>query len=136
MAILLATFCGCGGEGAVSLVPVRGEVFFGQEPAAGALIVLHPTAVEGIEWTRGYPHGVVADDGTFAVSAPPFGEGVPLGDYAVTITWPAPAAGADPSESDPELVDRLNGSWADPHQPRAKAVVAGPETRLPRIVLR
>ncbi|MBM4091139.1 MAG: hypothetical protein FJ276_17210 [Planctomycetes bacterium] len=136
--LMFAVLCGCGKTHDVDVVPVTGKVFFGQQPAGGAVIVLHPSEVDpAIVWTHGYPHGVALDDGTFQLSAPPFGEGVPLGKYVVTITWPDRVPGADAEEDgDPEAVDRLEGRWADPAQSRLTAVVEGPETSLPQIQLR
>jgi hypothetical protein len=136
--LILAVLCGCGKTHEVEVVPVAGEVFFGQQPASGAVVVLHPSEVDpAIAWTHGYPHGVALNDGTFRMSTPPYGEGVPLGKYVVTITWPDRAPGADAEEDgNPVVVDRLAGRWADPAQSRLTAVVEGSETKLPRIELR
>ena len=85
---------------------------------------------------RGYPYGVVGQDGTFQVSAPPFGNGVPEGEYKVAITWPVPAPNEEPDDPEAETVDRLQGRWSRPADSPITAVVKAPDVQIPRIDLR
>ncbi len=135
--LLISTVMSCGKDEKSVVVPVRGEVFLGEQPASGAVVVLHPrNDGVAVTWTRGYPHGIVGQDGTFEITAPPFGDGAPEGEYVVAITWPESVPNADPGDAEPEMVDRLQGRWANPIDSPVTAVVKAPEVRLPRIDLR
>src|SRR5262245_43327907 len=73
----------CGGEGP-KLYPVRGKVFYLNQPAAGAIVVFQPVN-SGPD--SAMPSGTVGADGTFVLRTHPRGEGAPAGTYVVLITW-------------------------------------------------
>ena len=81
---------GCGGKGHRPVVPVRGEVFVKakgkREPAKGARILFHIQNDDG-EPLPLVPGGTVQDDGSFQVSTYAANDGLPVGEYKVTITW-------------------------------------------------
>jgi hypothetical protein len=131
----LPSLAGCGGGGP-ELAPVRGELYVGEEPAAGAMVILHPAnGFQQGDWPGGLPHAKVDDDGSFQFSSPPLGEGVPLGEYKLTAIWEVPAPGSDPDDPEPERIDRLEGRWANPDSSEITVSVQLPETELARVVL-
>ena len=90
--------------------PATGQVMAGTQPVAGAFVRFTP--VDAV----GSPDALTSQaqtesDGTFSLSTYEKGDGAPAGSYAVTLTWPANAAGARKS-ADPGP-DRLNGRYAD-----------------------
>jgi hypothetical protein len=130
---LLVVASGCGKPADVGLIPVTGQLFCQSQPAEGALVILHPTSgANPKNWPHGLPHAIVAQDGTFQVSLPPLGEGAPAGDYKVLVTWQAPVPNADPTDTEPETVDRLQGRWSSPEKSTLTAAVQAPNTHLPR----
>jgi len=75
---------GCGKRGP-KLHPVKGQVFFLDQPAAGAQVVFQPTG--GVNAEANMASGTVGPDGTFTLSTYPYGEGAQAGDYHVLINW-------------------------------------------------
>lgn len=86
--IVLLLLTACGGESR-KLYPVRGSVFYLDQPAEGATVVFHPI---GGDNELPLPSGVVKADGSFTLRTPPHGEGAPVGDYVVLVTWYPPNA--------------------------------------------
>ena len=73
----------CSGASGPEVYPVRGEVFFKGEPAAGATVHFHPLAED-----QGDPaFGIVGEDGSFELSTFGANDGAEAGDYVVTINW-------------------------------------------------
>jgi hypothetical protein len=104
---------GCGSKGtAVPQFQVRGKVLSqGGEPAAGAIVVLHP--VSKTNGASPYPPRGVADkDGAFVVGSRMTGDGAPEGDYAVTLVWPA-EQDAKKQFDDKTPPDRLKNRYND-----------------------
>lgn len=134
--VVLCSIAGCG-SGEAANVPVRGEVFFGSEPAAGALVVLHPSVEsDSAKFPGGFPYGLVDPDGKFEIATPKGAKGAPEGEYRVAITWLVPVPGAAPDDPEAATVDRLEGKWADPATSAITAAVKAPEVTLQRIELR
>jgi hypothetical protein len=75
---------GCGKRGP-KLYPVKGQVFFMDQPAAGAQIVFQPAG--GLNAAGSTSSGTVQADGSFTLQTYPHGEGAPAGDYNVLISW-------------------------------------------------
>jgi hypothetical protein len=71
------------------LSPVRGKVFYGGQPAEGAMVVLHRKEGEPNTPT---PTGTVLADGSFTLRTFSLGNGAPPGTYTVVITWYPPNA--------------------------------------------
>jgi hypothetical protein len=82
--------------------PVRGQVFFQDKPAAGALVLFHPVNDPDPQAAR--PRGWVDPDGSFALSTYAANDGAPAGDYVVTIDWrqALPGRGDSPSLLPPQ----------------------------------
>lgn len=86
---LAALMTGCGNQ--PKLVPVTGKVTHkGQGVTAGS-VVLFPDAANSYQ--KDNPSSLLQLDGSFTFKTFPFGEGVPLGKYKVTLA--------------PELASRL-----------------------------
>lgn len=85
--IALLALTSCSGESR-KLYPVKGSIFYLDQPATGATVVFHP--VGGAESTLS--SGTVAADGSFTLRTHPHGEGAPAGDYVVLVTWYPPNA--------------------------------------------
>jgi hypothetical protein len=118
------------------LIPVTGEVFVQQQPATGALVVLHPTGeAKLLSWDHGFPCAFVEEDGSFRITLHPLGEGAPEGEYKVVVTWPMEKPDGDPEAEEPEMIDQLSGRYADPSQVKLIAKVVGPSTELRRYEL-
>jgi hypothetical protein len=133
-AALLAAALAAPGCGGPRLSPVRGQVFYKGEPAAGALLAFHP---KGPAAAPNRPTATVGPDGSFTVSTFAADDGAPDGEYGVTVVWLRPPAGAAKA-IDPEraagATDRLNGRYANPNSPKLTATVRG-DTTLPRFDL-
>ena len=63
---------------------LRTEVLVNGQPATGAVVCFHPTGGEPLPLV---PTGEVQDDGSFVLSTYKPGDGVPEGEYVVTVVW-------------------------------------------------
>lgn len=77
--VLATTSCGSSGP---KLHPVRGSVKLDGAPPVGASVVLDP-----VGGGANKPAGVVTADGSFTLSTHPHGDGAPVGEYKVLVTW-------------------------------------------------
>src|SRR5262245_31329915 len=114
LAVLSLWAAGCGGKKAV--VPVEGRVLYkGQAPAAGALVVFHPVGGQAAPGAA-RPTAAVKEDGSFRPTTYEPEDGLPEGEYHVTIIWPEavkPSALGD-REARAMPKDRLPGRYGDP----------------------
>lgn len=111
----------------VVVYPVSGKVLVDGKPATGAMVTFHPAAsVENPRVQRSY--ATVEEDGTFHLSTYQPADGVPAGEYAVTISWP----GKLPRGSDATAVppDRLGGRYLSPKNPYKTVTIAKQELVL------
>src|SRR5262249_18476705 len=111
--VLAVVSCSVGGT---KHYPVTGKLLYKDQPAAGAVVALHPANAKS-ELTSQPAVGLVKDDGTFTLSTGR-DAGVPAGDYIVTGVWYQPAPEAKKKKAglvadDPALVDKLKGAYAD-----------------------
>lgn len=81
-AALFVTGCGDTGPERVQVFPAEGKVIWNGQPVAGALVVLHPSAGNPIS-----ARAQTEKDGTFKLSTYDTGDGVPPGEYTVTVEW-------------------------------------------------
>jgi hypothetical protein len=114
---------GCSGKKAV--VPVQGQVMSrSRGPAVGALVVFHPISGQAAVGAA-KPTAAVKEGGSFRPTTFEPEDGLPEGDYAVTIIWleeGKPSALGDREErAIPK--DRLKGRYGDPNNPRFTARV-------------
>lgn len=107
-------------------VPVTGQVFVNDKPAAGAFVLFVPVnEPPGSSDPR--PRAECREDGTFAVSTYGEEDGAPPGEYLVGVRWLV-------NGRDDE--DRLNGRFADPTKSRIKVTVQSGPTTLPPLKLK
>ncbi len=123
-----ATLVGCDSN-RIPLEPTTGTLTINGSPPVGAIVGLHPVSGDFDE--RGSrPAGQVKEDGTVTFSTYASGDGVPAGDYKVTINWPQNPAGPDPGE------DRLWGKCLLPAKTPLSISVKEGENVLDPIVLK
>jgi hypothetical protein len=92
-ALAAAASCG-GGKG---LATVRGQVFYEDKPAEGAVVYFHPEGDSGSPAaTR--PSGKVGADGWYELTTDGRSKGAPPGHYVVTVIWRRNIGGADDNE--------------------------------------
>lgn len=85
IASLLLAGCGRSGPPRVATHPTKGSITFQGQPVSGAFIALHRK--QHADHDVPTSTAVVQPDGTFAVSTYDAGDGVPEGEYVVTIQW-------------------------------------------------
>ena len=97
----------------MKIVPVHGELFINGQPAKDAFVWLHPVKPhDNPDSTRGISSsGQVDAEGKFKISTYEAGDGAPVADYKIVITWNYPLG-----LSSWDGPDRLNGAFADPEK--------------------
>jgi hypothetical protein len=68
-----------------------------------------------------HPHATTGKDGRYQLRTGRDGEGAPIGQYVVTLTWPVGNGGAD----------RFRGAFTDPDGSGLTAVIEHTTTELP-----
>ncbi len=122
LALALLSWTGCGSR--VQGIPqyaVHGKVVSKGQPAAGAIVALHPKdkAAAALPYA---PRGIVDKDGSFVIGSRTKDDGAPEGDYAVTIIWPKDE---DPQKQfDNTPPDRLKNRYNDPKHTKWNVHVA------------
>lgn len=82
---LVAYGCGKSGPERIPVYPTEGKIIWNGQPVPGALVVLHP---KGTLDARAFPaRAQTAKDGTFKLTTYDTGDGVPPGEYTVTVEW-------------------------------------------------
>jgi hypothetical protein len=80
------------------------------------------------------PHATVQSDGSFHLTTFATRDGAPVGDFALTVTWPGPRIkGQGDDEPGP---DRLQQRYADPKKPAASIHIGTETTDLTTIDLK
>jgi hypothetical protein len=110
------------------LHPVRGQVFVRNQPASGALVILHPTAVGAARVLA-----KVQADGSFSVYTRSANDGAAPGEYAVTLVWLVKQRANEFGDEDE--VDALAGRYANPAQPVTRVTVVVGPNEIPPIRL-
>jgi hypothetical protein len=80
--VLLLVLAGCSSE-KPKLVSVTGKVTHNGKGLTAGSIIFHPDA--GNAYQKDRPSSLLQLDGSFTMKTFPFGEGVPLGTYKVTL---------------------------------------------------
>jgi hypothetical protein len=110
----------------VKLHPVRGQVFFKDQPAEGAKVVFLPAGDENAQFRGARPAATVSADGSFEMRTEPYGVGAPAGEYAVLISW-LPPRDENPN-ANPK--NKLPNKYGAPGKPLLKATVKEGENTL------
>lgn len=95
-------------------------------------MTLYPSAE--FEKARFAPAAVTDADGRFHIASYQADDGAPVGDYAVTFTWPERLNTLEDDSGVPE-VDRLHGRYADPRKSQFRVTVREGENELPAFAL-
>jgi hypothetical protein len=85
--VALLAVSGCSSkkiEGRKEVFPVRGKLLVDNQPAPGAMVVLHPV---GGTYDAERPSATVGPDGTFELTTYVGKDGAPAGEYVVTAQW-------------------------------------------------
>ena len=128
LAAFLASSCGPGDRKPV--FPVTGSVYFQGRPAAGTRVAFHPSRDPSDHGLC--PQAVVAADGSFRLTTYAAADGVPAGEYFVTLY--APASG--PDDDIHVHPDRLGGRYADPKSTPLTAAIPAQAITLGRFDLK
>lgn len=126
----VALLPGCGPP-PLKTVPLSGKVTVNGKPANRAKVFFTP--VTPPQGKAILPFAESAADGTFRVSTLFPDDGLPPGEYAVTVIWPTYHSGGDQEIEGP---DRLKGRYNDVQNPPLKVVVKEGQTELPLLELR
>jgi len=109
------------------VVKVAVRVMYRQTtPANGAFVVFHPADAELANRIGGRPFGYAKEDGAVPITTYQEGDGVPEGDYGVTVVWEAKKdqkAGLAFEGGSTAAGDKLEGRYGDPNAPKIKATV-------------
>jgi hypothetical protein len=123
--ILLAVGVGCGTSDPP--YPVQGKVLFKGKPAEGAVVTFVRQSGKDERYAA-----VVAEDGTFRLSARGTFDGAPAGHYAVTVFYLSPEKKVDGQNAGPDL---LKGKYAGPRTTPLKVEIKPGENQLEPFVL-
>ena len=83
--VVLASLQGCGRDSSAGLQQVHGHITFNGRPTAHAQVTFHPVNASARGGVR--PVGTVDEQGNFTLTSLTQGDGVPPGDYRVTVVW-------------------------------------------------
>jgi hypothetical protein len=87
LAVSFVAVAGCSAKKAdnrKAVFPVHGKLLVDNQPAPGAMLVLHPV---GAAWDAERPAATVGSDGTFELTTYVGKDGAPVGEYIVTAQW-------------------------------------------------
>jgi hypothetical protein len=102
----------------------------GGKPAHNAIVLFHPR--QPIDGKPLKPMAIVAADGTFRPTTYRTGDGLPAGDYGVTVSWPEIiVVGEEEIGGD----DRLGRKYSNPAKPVLDVHINPGENQLPPIDL-
>lgn len=111
-------------------IPVTGKVFVDGSPADRAVVGFYSALP--LQSRTPLATAISEADGTYRPSTYASGDGVPPGDYVVTVAWPRYV------EFDGQQIasdDRLQGKYADPAKSTLRATIDGASAEIPPIEL-
>jgi len=131
--VMLLILAGCGRSGPprVETNPTKGSITYLGHPIGGAFLALHPKAGTVAEVPTAT--AVVQSDGTFAVTTYDTGDGVPEGDYIVTVQWRKATKSGGDFVPGPNL---LPAKYSQPELSDVVVHIATGTNELPPIVLK
>ncbi|MBM3994414.1 MAG: carboxypeptidase regulatory-like domain-containing protein [Planctomycetes bacterium] len=122
-------FCvSCSREARKPVHPARGKVATKKGAALeGVLVILTPVgnAASETDWPHGFPRATTDKDGAFVLTTYESGDGIPVGEYAVTLLW------TPKMERERAAPDKFGGRYADPKKPTWKVKIVEGENELP-----
>lgn len=128
---LSCSFVGCGKEdkSRLEVYKVTGELYVDGQPAKHAVLTFHPTEIDPQHPMR--PYALTNEEGRFAPSTYETGDGLPNGEYTITVEW-RPFNVISNNFSGP---DKLGEKFVSPEKSNLKVVVDGQAVEIPRIEL-
>lgn len=108
----IVSLCGCGSKQRLQVAPVRGQVLYDGHGVAGATVIFHPQGNVPEEAKKMRPYAFADAEGRFELKTYVDGDGVPPGDYRVSIAF---AGAGAPSGRD----DGASGGPAGATRPAA-----------------
>lgn len=124
-AAFLAAGCGDRRYDPVPLYRVRGTLLFNGAPLPGAVVRLHPED-PALAAAALVPTGRVGEDGSFVLTTYENQDGVPAGEFVVTVVLPEPRGQGPPGPPS----DQFRGRYADPRKSKLRATVRPGELAL------
>lgn len=124
--MVFAIGCGNASSNLPTCYPVSGKVLIDGKPAVRATVVFHPQA----PWDDGKLYGgqtLTGDNGDFRLTTFSAGDGVPTGEYIVTIIAPW----VSKNGQDVAVPDLLNQRYATPDKSPLKVQVEQSPLELP-----
>jgi BON domain-containing protein len=128
---LMLAGCGRVGPPRVPTHPTKGSVTYQGQPISGAFLALHPR--NGAPADVPTSTAVVQPDGTFAVTTYDASDGVPEGEYVVTIQWRKATKSGGEYLPGPNL---LPVKYSRPETSDVVVRVAAGQNELPPIALK
>lgn len=113
--IVLTVGCSSGDdvEGRMKVYPVSGVVKVAGQPADGARVVFYGATPELSGPGTVSPAAVTDENGVFQLQSYEPGDGAPMGQFNVTVSWPEEVPeGVDPEVNRPK--DRLKNRYLNP----------------------
>jgi len=131
--VVLLVLAGCGRSGPprAATNPTTGSITYQGQPIVGAFLALPPKA--GAAGDVPTATAVVRPDGKFAVTTYDTGDGVPEGDYVVTVQWRKATKSGGEFVPGPNL---LPAKYTRPESSDVVVHVASGTNELPPIVLK
>jgi len=131
VAAVVLTGCGQSGPPRVTTHLTKGSVTYQGQPVSGAFLALHPKANPRPDVPTST--AIVQPDGSFAATTYDAGDGVPEGDYVVTIQWRKATKSGGEFVPGPNL---LPAKYGQPETSDVIVHVASGPTELPPIKLK
>jgi len=128
---LLLTGCGRSGPPRIATHRAAGSVTYQGQPVPGAFVALHPK--DQRLTSAPTPTATVQPDGTFTLTTYEAGDGVPDGDYVVTLQWRKTVKSGRDYALGPNL---LPAKYARPDTSDIVVRIAAGQTEIPPIALK
>lgn len=129
---LAVAAAGCGGsDDRIDTFPARGQVLWEGQPLSGALVVLHPqNASDPISLSA---RAETDDQGQFVLGTYDSEDGVPAGQYRITVHVHRLQKAGESFEPGPDL---MPAKYSDPAQTELTASIAAGDNQIPLLNLR
>ena len=118
---------GCGDDWHAETHPATGTVSVNGEPASGAVVTLYPVN-QKVDVRNSRPYAIANEQGNFTLKTYEAGDGAPVGEYDVTITWPV-----DVTKMELAMTDQLDGQFDRPEESQWKVNISEGDNVIPSI---
>ena len=130
-AVLAIALCtSCNGDTRKPVHPTRGKVVNKNGAAPeGVLVIFTPVGETDAakNWPHGFPRATTDKDGAFALTTYASDDGIPAGEYIVTMQWTPPVSGNEERDAP----DKFGGRYADPKKSTWKVTIIEGNNDLP-----